>query len=151
MLTILQKKNRIQRFCGQSARNVCSISATSWSNKVLFWCNNISWNYTNSSKCYSIPPLENERQTRVSTLYFIIFVKKEINTCIGINIDVFFIKIMMGNYEICPVITPKSLFFDGVITGHHFWRYGAVLPETDFTFRKFITCLSLLAKQISQY
>ena len=33
--------------------------------------------------------------------------------------------------------------------GHHFWQYGAVLPETDFTFQKFITCLSLLAKQVS--
>ena len=42
---------------------------------------------------------------------------------------------------------PKINFFEGVITGHHFWRYGAVLPETNFTFQKFITCLSLLPKQ----
>ena len=55
---------------------------------------------------------------------------------------------MMGNYETCPIITPESFFFDGVIMGHHF---GAELPETDFTFQKFITCLPLLAKQISHY
>ena len=49
----------------------------------------------------------------VSTLYFIIFVKKEINACLRINIDVFFIKIMLGNYETCPVITPNSFFSKG--------------------------------------
>ena len=46
---------------------------------------------------------------------------------------------------------PNLIFFEGLITGHHFWRYGAVLPETNFTFWKFITCLPLLAKQVSQY
>ena len=56
-----------------------------------------------------------------------------------------FVKIMMRNYETCPVITPKSDFFEGVISN---W---AVFFETDFTFQKFITCLSLLLKQISQY
>ena len=61
-----------------------------------------------------------------------------------------FIKIMIRNYETCPVITPKSIFFEGVITGYHFWRYRAVVPETDFTFWKFITCLPLLPKQIKQ-
>ena len=149
MLTILQKKNRMQRLFGESARNVCSISATFWSNKILFWCNNISSNYTNSSKWYSILAEEIERQTHVSTLYFIIFIKKEINTCLGIKIDVFFITIMMGDYETCLVITPNSFFFKGVITGHQ-W-YSAVLPETNFTFQKFITCSTLLAKQITQY
>ena len=64
----------------------------------------------------------------------------------GLTLMSFFVKIMMGNYETCPVITPDSFFFEGVITGHHFWRYGAVLPETDFTFRKFITCLSLVSQ-----
>ena len=142
-------RNQEKVFQGQLARNVCSISATSWSNQVLFRCNNISSNYTNSSKCYSIAQ-ENERQIRVSTLYFIIFIKKEINKCVRINIDVFFYKNhdeelwdMSHNYS-------RLIFFEGVITGHHFW-YGAVLPETYFTFWKFITCLSLLAKQLSQY
>ena len=46
--------------------------------------------------------------------------KKEINACAQINSDVFFIKIMMGNYETCPVITPDSFFFEGVIMGHQF-------------------------------
>ena len=32
------------------------------------------------------------RDKRVSTLYFIIFIKKEINACVQINIDVFFYK-----------------------------------------------------------
>ena len=77
--------------------------------------------------------------------------KKRLTHAYGLTLMSFFIKIMMGNYETCPVITPESFFFDGVIMGHHFWQYGAVLPQTDFTFRKFITCLSLLAKQISQY
>ena len=77
--------------------------------------------------------------------------KKRLMHAYGLTLMVFFIKIMMGNYETCPIITPESFFFDRVITGHHFRRYGAVLPETNFTFRKFITCLSLLAKQISQY
>ena len=58
---------------------------------------------------------------------------------------------MMGNYEACPVITPESFIFDGVITEHRFRQYGTILRETNFTFQKFITCLSLLAKQISQY
>ena len=50
---------------------------------------------------------------RVSTLYFIIFDKKEINGCVRINNDVFFIKIMMGNKGTCPVITPESFFLEG--------------------------------------
>ena len=84
-------------------------------------------------------------------LYFIIFVRNEINAYVRINTDCLFIKIMMVNSEACPAITPKSIFFEGVIAGHHFWRYGAVLPENNFTFRKFITFLSLLPKQISQH
>ena len=71
-------------------------------------------------------------------LYWIIFVKKEINACVRINTYVFCYKNHDGEYETCPVITPKSIFFEGV-TEPHFWRYGAVLPEVDFTFRKFIT------------
>ena len=77
--------------------------------------------------------------------------KKRLTHAYGLTLMFFLIKIMMGNYKICPVITPESFFFNGVIMGHHFWGYGAVLLETDFTFWKFITCLSLLAKQISQY
>ena len=77
--------------------------------------------------------------------------KKRLTHVYGLTLMFFFIKIMMGNYETFPVITPESFFFNGVITGHHFSRYGTPLPETDFTFLKFITCLSLLAKQISQY
>ena len=46
--------------------------------------------------------------------------KKEINTCVPINIDVFFNKNNDGEYETCPVIAPNSLFFEGVVTGHHF-------------------------------
>ena len=92
------------------------------------------------------------RDKRVSTLYFIIFVTKEINTWVQINIDVFFYKNHDGELQDMSCNYPRIIFFfDGVITGHHFWRYGTVLPETNFTFRKFITCLSLLAKQISQY
>ena len=48
----------------------------------------------------------------------------------------FFIKVMMGNYEACSIITPDSFFFEAVITEHHFWRYCTILPETNFTFRK---------------
>ena len=36
VLTILQKKNRIQVFWGNWLENICSISATSWTNKILF-------------------------------------------------------------------------------------------------------------------
>ena len=43
----------------------------------------------------------------------------------------------------------RIIFFQRGNYGTPFSRYGTVLPETDFTFRKFITCLSLLAKQIS--
>ena len=48
--------------------------------------------------------------TRFSTLYFIIF-KKQITHACGLTLMSLFIKIMMGNYETCPVITPKLIFF----------------------------------------
>ena len=48
----------------------------------------------------------------------------------------------MGNHKICPVNNPKLIFSEGVIMGHHFWQYGTVLPKTNFTFQKFITCLT---------
>ena len=38
----------------------------------------------------------------------------------------------MRNHGTCPVITPKSIFFEGLITGHHFRRCGTVLPKTNF-------------------
>ena len=77
--------------------------------------------------------------------------KKRLKHAYGLTLMSFFIKIMMGNYETWPIITPNSFFFKGVIKGHNFWWYGTALPETDFTFWKFITCSSLLAKQISHY
>ena len=77
--------------------------------------------------------------------------KKRLKHAYGLTLMSFFIKIMMGNYETWPIITPNSFFFKVVIKGHNFWWYGTALPETDFTFWKFITCSSLLAKQISHY
>ena len=35
----------------------------------------------------------------------------------------FFYKNHNGEHETCHVITPKSIFLEGVITGHHFWQY----------------------------
>ena len=67
--------------------------------------------------------------------------KKSLTHAYGLTLTSFFIKIMMGDYKTCPVITLESFFSD-------FWRYDAALPEANFTFWKFITCLSLLAKQI---
>ena len=61
--------------------------------------------------------LRNERQTCVSTSHLL----KKINACIQIiTLMSFLIKIMTGNYETCPAITPNSYFFEGVIMGHHF-------------------------------
>ena len=37
--------------------------------------------------------------------------KKRLTHAYGLTLMSFFIKIMMGNYEICPVITPNSFFF----------------------------------------
>ena len=62
--------------------------------------------------------------------------KKRLTHAYRLTLMSFFIKTMMGNYEECPIITPDSFFFEGVITGHHFWRYCTILPETNFTFRK---------------
>ena len=90
------------------------------------------------------------RDKQVSSLYFIVFVKK-ISACLQINTDVFFYKNHDGELRDMSRNYPRIIFFDGVIMGHHFRRYSAALHETDFTFRKFITCLSLLAKQISHY
>ena len=42
--------------------------------------------------CFDVTIFIQATLIRVSTLYFIIFVKKEINTCVRINIDVFFYK-----------------------------------------------------------
>ena len=67
--------------------------------------------------------------------------KKRLRHAYGLTLMSFFIKIMMGNYKTCPVMTPNSFFCEGVITGHHFWWYSAVLPETDFTFWKLLVCL----------
>ena len=74
--------------------------------------------------------------------------KKRLTHAYRLTMMSFYIKIMMGNYKTCVLITPNSFFFKGVITGHHFWRYSAALPKTDFTFQMFITCLSLLAKSV---
>ena len=74
--------------------------------------------------------------------------KKRLTHAYRLTLMSFYIKIMMGNYKTCVLITPNSFFFKGVITGHHFWRYSAALPKTDFTFQMFITCLSLLAKSV---
>ena len=62
--------------------------------------------------------------------------KKRSTHAYRLTLMTYFIKIMMGNYETCPIITPDSIFFERVITGHHFWRYCAILPETNFTFWK---------------
>ena len=72
--------------------------------------------------------------------------KKRLTHAYRLTLMSFYIKIMMENYETCALITLNSFFFKGVIPGHHFWWYSAILPETDFTFQMFITCLSLLAK-----
>ena len=74
--------------------------------------------------------------------------KKKLTHAYGLTLTFFYenhdgeLRDISGNYT-------KFIFFKGVITGHHFWRYDAVLPDTDFTFWKFTTCSSLLAKQIS--
>ena len=47
--------------------------------------------------------------------------KKRLTHAYGLTLMYFYIKIIMGNYETCPVITPNSFFFfEGVITGHQF-------------------------------
>ena len=74
--------------------------------------------------------------------------KKRLTHAYRLTLMPFYIKIMMGNYKTCALITPNSFFFKVVITGHHFWRYSAALPKTDFTFQMFNTCLSLLAKSV---
>ena len=62
------------------------------------------------------------------------FLKEEINACVRINTDVFFYKNHDGELRDMSSNYTKFIFFKGVIMGHHFWRYDAVLPETDFTF-----------------
>ena len=52
--------------------------------------------------------------------YFIIFVKKEITASIWINIDVFFYKNHDGELQDMSHNYPKLIFFEEVITGHHF-------------------------------
>ena len=39
--------------------------------------------------------------------------KKRLAHAYGLTLMSFFIKIMMGNYKICPVITPESFFWRG--------------------------------------
>ena len=60
------------------------------------------------------------RDKCVSALYFIIFVKKEINAFVQINIDVFFYKTHDGELRDMSRNYPKLIFFEGVITGHYF-------------------------------
>ena len=62
--------------------------------------------------------------------------RKRLTHAYRLTLMSFFIKIIMGNYETCPIITPDSFFFKGAITGHHFRRYCTILPETNFTFQK---------------
>ena len=62
--------------------------------------------------------------------------RKRLTHAYRLTLMSFFIKIMMGNCETCPIITPDSFFFKGAITGHHFRRYCTILPETNFTFQK---------------
>ena len=58
--------------------------------------------------------------------------KKRLKHGYGLTLVSLFMKIMMRNHGTCPVITPKSIFFEGLITGHHFRRCGTVLPKTNF-------------------
>ena len=51
------------------------------------------------------------RDKHVSTLYFIIFVKKEINACVRINIDVFFNKNHDGELRDMSQNYPRIIFF----------------------------------------
>ena len=51
------------------------------------------------------------RDKHVSTLYFIIFIKKEINACIQINIDVFLYKNHDGELWDMSRNYPKLFFF----------------------------------------
>ena len=62
--------------------------------------------------------------------------KKRLVHAYRLTLMSFFIKIMMGNYKICPVITPDSFFFGGVITGHHFWRYQCRIAWNQFHISK---------------
>ena len=135
------------------------MKATFVFNELMFHFlkSNFRWYHT---KLYSDEKLEyyilfniifKKWEKNIFLLYISSSLKKRLAHAYGLTLMSLFIKIMMRNYESCPVITPKSIFIEVVITGHHFWRYGAVLPETNFTFWNFITCLSLLPKQISQY
>ena len=70
--------------------------------------------------CFDVTIFIQATLIRVSTLYFIIFVKKEINTCIRINNDVFFYKNHDGELGDMSRNYPRLIFFKEVITEHHF-------------------------------
>ena len=68
------------------------------------------------------------RDKHVSTLYFIIFVKKEINACIRINNDVFFYKNHDGELRDMSRNYPRIIFFRQGNYGTPFltiWRHIA--------------------------
>ena len=130
----------------------------------IFAFNELMFHFLQSNFQWYHMKLYSAKKTEYFVLFIIIFRKwetdmffyfifryllsKEINTCVQIK-AVYFYKKHDG--ELCPIITPKSIFFEGVVMGHHFWWYNTALPETNFIFWKSITCLSLLPKQISQY
>ena len=71
--------------------------------------------------CSVVPRVFCPPQFRVPVFLVLQYaLKKRLTLAYGLTMMSFFIKIMMGNQETCPVINPDSFFFEGVITGHHF-------------------------------